>query len=361
MITPACPKFSIKYLSAFVLTVSLFVVASRLTVFAQNASTQLTQSTQPLDKASITAIPPRLGDDFSLKVKPGEKIQTSVRVRNSSPRALTLKSAAQDFIVGENGETPVPIDDVQVSNRWSLASWIILTPDVNELAPNQITTVNVIIDVPSDALPGGHYAMITHQPTTNDNAEFVVETPASASFLQQRVGTLVYVMVEGPINESAFIRKLTIPRFTEYGPVPFSFEVDNQSDIHIHPQIGVEIYNIFGKKVETIPIEGKNVFPFMPRTFTGQWDRVWGFGPYRAKVVMSYGSGGQVAMAQTGFWLLPITLIIAALVVLLTLLAIYIVIRRHIKHRQQNQRTQIDQLEAKVRELERKKLDQFDT
>lgn len=262
------------------------VAGSKTYAQATSSDNQLTLSTQPsepapaapaqLTESSITAIPPRLGEDFTLKAKPGEKIQTSVRVRNGSSEKLLLKTTAQDFIVGDNGETPVPITDTDLSNRWSLASWMILTPSVNEVAPGQSVTVNVIIDVPANALPGGHYAMITHQPTTANNNPAGAGGPASASFLQQRVGTLVYLMVEGPINEAAFIRKLTIPHFTEYGPVPFSFEVDNRSDIHIHPTLSVEIYNIFGRKVETIPIESKNVFPFIPRAFSGQWNRIWG-------------------------------------------------------------------------------------
>lgn len=76
---------------------------------------------------------------------------------------------------------------------------------------------------------------------------------------------------------------------------------------------------------------------------------------------MSYGNGGQIAMAQTMFWLLPITLVLAGMVVLSVLLAIIILIRRHLKHRQQNERAQIEQLQSRVRELEEKKYEQFDT
>ena len=53
-----------------------------------------------------------------------------------------------------------------MSNRWSLASWITLTPTEQLLQPNQTVGINVIIEVPEDALPGGHYAMITHQPVS---------------------------------------------------------------------------------------------------------------------------------------------------------------------------------------------------
>lgn len=337
--------------SALLLTIITFFLAAQVAL-AQDAV---------LTKSSLTAIPPRLGEDLSLKIKPGEKIQTSVRVRNGSSQTLTVQSLAQDFIVDLNGETPIAVAE-QTSNRWSLASWIMLTPSVQVVQPGEIAIVNVIVEAPADALPGGHYAMITHQPNTGGgelDSEFSLISQSVTS-LQQRVGTLLYVVVDGPINEAAFIRKLTFPKFTEYGPVPFSFTVDNQSDIHISPQIGVEIYNLFGQKVETIEMTTKNIFPFIARDFEGEWDRIWGFGPYTAKAVMSYGSTGQLAITNTTFWLLPITLLIAILIALLVIIVITIVIRRHFQHRREDQQAKIEMLESKVSQLEQEKLKKFD-
>ena len=348
-------KKSVPFLAAlFTLSTSLFFAKSTSQVFAQ------TTPAPTIAVSSLTAIPPRLGEDLSLKVKPGEKIQTSVRVRNGSSEAMTVKSLAQDFIVDLGGDTPVPVEDA-VSNRWSLASWVLLTPSVQEVQPGEIAIVNVIIDVPADALPGGHYAMITHQPVTgSDTLQGKNSGQTPAATLQQRVGTLLYVTVEGPINESAFIRELNFPKFSEYGPVPFSFTVDNQSDIHIRPQIGIEIYNLFGKKIDTIDLPTKNIFPFIARDFKGNWDRIWGFGPYTAKVVMSYGSTGQMTIVVSTFWLLPITILLAAVIILISLLAIVILVRRHLQYRRNDQQAQIEMLAHKVNQLEQEKLEQFD-
>lgn len=349
-------------LTAVTLTALTFAVFAGSTHLASLAQAQSNTPPSGSSETTLTAIPPRLGDDNSLKAKPGEKIQASVRVRNSSNQTIQVRSQVSDFIVDENGETPIPVTDEEVSNRWSLASWVILSPEVQVLQPREIGTVTVIIEIPEDALPGGHYAMITHQPDGSGATEFNLEasSPESASLLQQRVGTLVYLMVEGPINEQAFIRDLTFPKFTEYGPVPFSFVVDNQSDIHVHPQVAVEIYDIFGRKVETIAVEGKNVFPFIGREFESQWDRVWGWGFYRAKVVMSYGTHGQVAMAMTSFWLLPITLVIGGILLLLAISAIFIAVRRHMKHRQGDDRKKVEILEKRLKELESDQFKRFD-
>jgi hypothetical protein len=301
------------------------------------------------DSITITAIPPRLGDDGTLKAKPGEKIQASVRVRNSSKQTVRLESLVQDFVIGEDGSTPTPVDDT-VSNRWSLASWTVLTPTSQTLKPGEVGQLTVLIEVPADALPGGHYAMVLHRPAVNQG-QFELKGAASSG-VNQRVGTLLYVMVDGPINEEAFVRNFTFPKFSEFGPMPFGFAVENGSDIHIKPQISIEIYNFFGKQVETIQIEPKNIFPLTSRSFEGQWDRVWGIGPYSARLVMSYGSQGQVAIAKTSFWLIPYRLVIAALVVIFSALAVLVVLRRHFLHRAANEQARIKQLEEKLEQLE---------
>lgn len=199
--------------------------------------------------------------------------------------------------------------------------------------------------------------MVTHKPVGLNGEKFQEE---SASKISQRVGTLMYVLVEGPINEEAFVRDFSMPKFTEYGPVPFSFSVDNQSDIHIKPDISIEIYNIFGIKVDTIVLESKNVFPMISRNFNDQWDQVWGTGYYKAKLVMSYGSEGAITIANTSFWLLPITLVIAALIVLLTLVVIFIATRRHLLHKNSDEQQRMQMLEEKISKLESERLEKFD-
>lgn len=341
------------------LIISSLVLAAGLFVGAQNLVSA--QQSSAGEQVSLTAIPPRLGDDGSLRMSPGEKKQVNIRVSNSSSDTVSVRTTAQDFVVGEDGETPVVIDAADADNRWSLASWLTISPSAQTLNPNQSGQIEVLITVPEDALPGGHYAMITHQPNTSgiDDGENDA-TSAQTSGVNQRVGTLLYVTVDGPINEQAYIRELNIPNFQEFGPVPFSFKIENASDIHIRPQIGVEIRNFFGQKVDTITTDTKNIFPYTTRDFGGQWERVWGFGRYSAEVIASYGTSGSVVVAKTYFWLIPIKLIIAIISVLLILILGGMSIRRHMMHRKTDQSKRINELETKLQELEAEKLKKFE-
>lgn len=309
------------------LILSAAVVSLALGSFLLSSSPLLAQEESP-NELTLIAIPPRVGEDRSLVLKPGDVTQQVIRLRNVSNQPITISSTPADFII-EDGTTPTKVKDTAELNRWSLANWMVITPSTQTVQPNQTVGISVLIQVPSDALPGGHYAMVTHKPVSSGE-----ELDAqSAAAIAQEVGTLFYVVVDGPINEEAFIRDFTFPKLTEYGPVPFSFKVDNVSDVHITPQINVEITNMFGKKINTIKLDPKNVFPFTDREFVGEWDAIWGTGFYTAKLTMAYGSNLQLAMAKTSFWLLPIKLIIVIALLLLIGLIVILSIKSHLRHK----------------------------
>lgn len=324
--------------------------------FAQAPEPISAQDSDLPDQVAITVMPDREGDDGSLILKPGEKQQIQVRVRNSSDKPLRINSKAYDFLVGDDGKTPIPVTS-DVSGRWSLASWLTMVPSSQVIAPYETVAINILIETPANALPGGHYAMVVHSPS-NEPLTLVDSADAltSDTSINMQPGTLLYAIVDGPINEEAFVRDFTAPNFSEFGPVPFSYTVENTSDIHIKPQTHIEIYDIFGRKVDTVQVEPRNVFPLMNREFTEEegavWNQVWGYGLYTAKLVMSYGTQGQIAMTQTTFWLLPLKLILAILIILLALIAVIISVRRHILHRRQQDQERIDALESKIKQYE---------
>lgn len=337
------------------------LTTSAITIKAQAQTAQPTTFGSQTE-SSLTASPPRLGDDGSVILNPGDKKQIEVKVINSSETAMTINTATTDFVVADDGSTPIDIPNTdEKANRWSLASWLVLTPTEQTIAPHKTGIVNVLIEAPKDALPGGHYAMITHQPVLPSlTAKGLNAKQAAAAGIDQRVGTLLYVTIAGEVNEEAYVSDFTFPKFSEFGPVPYSFTIQNRSDIHIRPQIGLTIKNMFGQKVASLQPETKNIFPLSARKFEGKWDRVWGFGLYTAEVSVSYGTQGKIVVDRTQFWLLPIKLLLAGLIILLTVIAMFISIRRHMLHRKQDQQKHIADLENKLQQLEKEKLKKYE-
>ncbi len=328
-----------KLLPLFLITLSLFGLFLLVpqSVLAQGENTG---SDAPL---SLTAIPPRLGDDGSLVAKPGETLHTQIRVRNTSSEPVHVGTIIEDFIVEEDGRTPIPVLG-QNDSRWSMSQWIVLD-GANQMVPSgESQTISVLIHVPEDALPGGRYAMIMHEPKTNPTL--------GQTGINQRVGTLVYLRIAGEVNEEAFLRNIKVPSFLEYGPVPLKFSVENLSDIHIRPTAKVAIFDMFGQEKSQITFESQNVFPYTMREFSDTWQTTWGFGRYRAEITAVYGSQSKALTQTVFFWILPIKLILIVVLLFFVLLTLWLWFLRRRRARKQADTTYVAMLEERMKELE---------
>lgn len=303
------------------------------------------------EAVGLTAIPPRLGDDGSLRADPGETIQAQVRVRNTTNQPLMVSTLVEDFIIDSDGRTPIPVVG-QTDSRWSLAQWMELPLRDQVIPAGASQTIPVIIRVPETALPGGRYAMIMHQPKSESQAVGAKGETAGQTGIQQRVGTLVYFRVNGDVREEAFIRNVRVPMFQEFGPVKIAFDVENLSDMHIQPVGSVVIKDMLGREKDKIDVESQNVFPQTLREFSAQWDRVWGLGRYTAEISLTYGEKGQTALALAHFWVVPVKLLLAIGVAILALIGVGVAIRRHSLQRNSVESQHISLLEDRIHELE---------
>ncbi|MBP7875483.1 hypothetical protein KA012_00620 [Candidatus Woesebacteria bacterium] len=313
----------------------------------------LTLTSEADSALKLTATPIRAGDDGTLLLKPGEKKQITLKVYNNSKIPVKILSVVEDFVIGEDGASPQPVEESEADNRWSLKQWVTLVPNSQTIPAEGTGALSVLIEVPDDALPGGHYAMVMHQPDLGNKS---LEGEAKNTAINQRVGTLLYVVVDGPMIEEAFIRELIIPGFQEFGPVPYSFTIDNDSDTHIQPKLTFNVYNIWGKRIYSDPIPSKNIFPKDSRSFDeGTWDRIWGFGRYKGEVVAVYGSQSATKILSTFFWVFPLKLALATGAGVIALIGMIISVRRHLIHRSQDQSKRVRELEEKVALMEQEK------
>ncbi|HZZ98716.1 MAG TPA: hypothetical protein VFG51_02165 [Candidatus Saccharimonadia bacterium] len=362
-ILPNLKNAKIKISTSVLAGVVLISVATKIT-FAQaspapKASPSTTAVKLPVSDAASVAVsnpntisfitsPPQI----ELSGKPGDTLQTQVKLKNVTEAEQTYSTQAIDFIIAEDGFTPIPVTE-KVSGRWSAASWMTMSPTESRLAKNAEKLIDVVIQIPQNALPGGHYAMITEslkQPSEQTQINQTLnETEAVVT---PRVGTLVYITVQGNIHEEAFVRDFRAPRWLEFGPVNFGYTIENQSDIHIAPKATITVKNIFGITKEVIEVPTKNIFPLSNRQFEAVWNTFWGFGPYTASLDVAYGTQGRTFHTALIVWIIPYRILLAIAVVVFSLLAIWISIRRHIMHRNDIKTKQIEVLEEKVRSLE---------
>lgn len=293
-------------------------------------------------EVSLVVSPPR----SDLTGQPGETLQQNIKVtNNSSDQELILQAFVSDFIVTDDLGTPVKVTP-SASGRYLASPWFTLEKDELILAPKETTQLVVIISIPPDALPGGHYAGIFFQPVQSRGLKTTV------SYTTAQVGSLFSITLPGDLKYDALIKDFSVKsRVFEFGPIEFTTQIENQSDTHISPTAQIVVHDMIGRKLAELPLDQLNIFPFTSRSLQATWDQVWGLGRYTATLSVTYGPG-LVAERTLYFWIMPYRLIGAILVVLLVALVTYILLRRHLKHRQDHRDEEIDELKRKIAEME---------
>ena len=207
----------------------------------------------PVFAASIVISPPKL----EVNAERGQTLNEVIKITNRDKTTINLTSSVQDFVpTGESGKAAF-INPEDNDPSLSIANWITIE-DVS-IKPGEKKAVPFTINVPNDAEPGGHYGAIFFSPPTERGAMPV----------QQRIGVLVLIRVEGEINESGQLDTFGIyPEdlegediidnssdfFFSSLPVPFATRVENTGNVHMKPAGKVEISSIFGK-VSPIGVE----------------------------------------------------------------------------------------------------------
>lgn len=293
---------------------------------------------------SLVVSPPRV----DLVGKPGETLQQIIKVTNNSDQSeLILRAFPVDFLVTDNQGTPVKVDEA-ASGRYLASPWFTLDQKELVVAPKATTTLIVLITIPKDALSGGHYAGVFFEPVSRHGLK------QNVSYTTSQVGSLFGITIAGDLKYDALIKDFSVQNtLSEFGPVEFSATIENQSDTHIRPSTNIVIHDMIGRQLADLKLDEVNIFPYAARTLQSTWDTVWGFGRYTATLTATYGPG-LVASRTIYFWIIPYRLLAAILIIILVILTLFILIRRHLKSREDHRDAEIDELKRKIIEMENK-------
>ncbi|MDZ4229174.1 MAG: hypothetical protein U1C50_02875 [Patescibacteria group bacterium] len=268
------------------------------------------------EKLSTTVIPPRL----ELEALPGATLQEPLRIRNESATENVYQVIIRDFIVTNNQGTPLAVDET-VSGRWSLASWMSVSPKQVVVPAGQTASLDLIITIPGDGLAGGHYAMVTYSPITEASL-----TDGTGAAINPQVGSLVYLKVIGDVTEAANLKEFKVAnKFAYYGPIELSAEIENLGDIHLRPSGKLTVTNWLNDEVFLEDLEEKNIFPFASRTYDWTVPGKWRLGRYTARLTAEAGDAAIPISGLIYFWIVPvkeITMIAGALLLIIILIIV---------------------------------------
>ncbi len=290
-----------------------------------------TRAVSAEEKQVLSVTPPL----FQLSTLPGDVWQSSIKVVNANSYPLTVYAEVVNFkAVGEAGQGKfVPVENT--ADNATLAEWIELPQGPYTIPPEQTKDISFYADIPKDAPPGGHYAAIiisTEEPESNGG----LSVRAS-----QAVTSLLFLRVEGDVDESATIREFrVVDSFLNTPEAEFSLRFENKGNVHLQPRGDIVITNMWGTERGSIPVNYQthygNVLPLSVRDFSFTWKsdfKISDVGRYKAVATLAFGEDGvQSTSATTYFWVIPIKWTVITLSVLGTFIwLIVLMVRAYVR------------------------------
>jgi hypothetical protein len=289
------------------------------------------------DSNQITIkVEPSIVEDM---VNPGDVVSRQITITNQSDKEVTFYAYLKDFKAAaddESGQAQLIVPGSESGNY--ISSWIDITTDGITLPPGAGQSVPYTITVPSNVGPGGYYGAVVFGTQAPKAKPGEAEKGASIGVAEQ-AAALILLQVPGKADERADIREFKTDKLLYATPfsINFSSKIENLGNVHVKPMGVIEISDMMGRKVTSIPVndKGGNILPKSSRLFTSTWKDSFGFGRYEATLVLSYGTaadvGGEGKKSLTMFWyfwVFPVKIIISAAVSLLVLLMLFVVFLR---------------------------------
>ncbi len=276
-------------------------------------------SAQAANAAQGIEISPAL---VELNAAPGKTYNITLKLTNVTASDLVYSSSVDDFNAADESGSPHIILNSQLPETASIRTWLATVPEF-ALKTRQPKVITSKITIPANAEPGGHYGVLRFSGRAPELKDTGVGLSASA-------GVLILIRVDGTVVEKASLASFFSAQndkqssFFEAGPVKFVTRIKNEGNIHLKPVGSVELRDMFGGIVSTMPVNGdkSNVLPKSIRRFEAQYNNTWMIGRYTADLTLGYGTTGQAITNTISFWVIPYKLILASLFILATVVYI---------------------------------------
>lgn len=237
---------------------------------------------------------------FELSVERGEELFEKIKIYNQSPLPIPIEAQVTNFGAQEESGTitffqePVPReeeDDISYNPR----KWIKIENPNFILDPKETEEVKLLIDIPENAEPGGHYAVILFEPKLpsfyfEEGQPRVLPIIGVLFLFSVEVEGLTKVEVPLTIVEFTIPEELRLKRLEHLmaDVAGLFFEADEEKELlsiveishlslfpriknndiyHIKPSGKLEIFTMRGKKIGETEIKKTTILPGKIRRF----------------------------------------------------------------------------------------------
>lgn len=262
---------------------------------------------------------------ISQTMKPGDTISGKILLTNASEDDTYVDLSIQDFIPTAGTETFQFVG--RAPGVTTIRDWISFDgmKDRFLFKRGEVREVPYTIKAPANAEPGSHFGVLFFKATRAADMDAQIKVGT-------QVGVLVFVTIPGKFEQKGTIKKFSAPSFLQSGPVAFTLSFENTGTVHFEPKGTIEITNMFGSKVGSVPIEGYAVLPTGVKNMSFNWNVVGLLlGKYNATASIYDIDGNLLSTSSTAFTAIPLWYIGGFIVALLLLFFIIKFIKTRLK------------------------------
>jgi hypothetical protein len=256
---------------------------------------------------AVTIAPAKI----EFNVNPGEEIKFSIYTRNDGEAVAYLYSVVKGFTEDEAG-TKIWVEDAPE------IEWVKI-PEKVSAPPGEMIEVPVVINVPQDSPPGGHFLAIGF-------GTMPEKQKGSGVAIGVNVLSLVYINVSGNRIDKISVSEFNAKKVYFSFPVKFGYKIKNEGNTYVRPTGEVEISNVFGKLVANLKVNERElqILPGKEKGLENEWKTNFAFGPYKAKFNINYGlNQSQNLVFNYWFFMFPVKAIIIALALIIFVFFIF--------------------------------------
>ena len=196
-----------------------------------------------------------------LSADPGGSVKSYVTVVNQNDTNLTVELSTAPYSVKGLEYTP---DFLPLAGTTDASKWLSLgVSGVQTIGPRRTLDVPVTLNVPESTAPGGYYGVL-----------FAVSKPSGIAstgvVTQARLGSIVYITVNGESKQQAGVSGEGIGWFHRSGDIPLSVIATNYGGVHFNAEVKTSIKNIIGREVYR-DSQQRYVLPQTKRRITTDW------------------------------------------------------------------------------------------
>lgn len=211
---------------------------------------------------------------------PGQSLTQTLTVYNPNKIAAKLRVTAYltDMNISEVGELSYP---PAASMKESLASWVTFSPAEIQLGSEERVQVRYTVQVPANATPGTHWAMLMFE--AQDPAPLPGKTLTA---FRMRVAHTIYVNVQPTKFAGEIVGIFENPPKQDTDTFDLGIQYANNGNIATAVRGKVEVRDMAGKLVVTLPIDVALVLPGRNLLLKTSWAGPVPRGQYSALVVL---------------------------------------------------------------------------